>query len=251
MVIEDFVMLGTTVPEPNSDGRIFVCSAGVSRELDSLMRIYPLARRYAPERWTVNRVQLERNPRDSRRESWKLAGDRRLGVHEAINLTFHKTGEITRRERAALLKKYVVPSIAVANERRMSLAVIHPQQTPHLRFTFNPDSPEAPRLALFDDQLLVRESQQRFAFTPRLEFWDDSEFHKLMLRDWGCFEFLRKYGDERRNELAAALHLSARSSLVVGNMNQHRTAWLVISVVQGLRDEPIQGKLFDDLEEQK
>src|SRR5215471_17278110 len=120
MVIEDFVMLGTTVPEPNSDGRIFVCSAGVSRELDSLMRIYPLARRYAPERWTVNRVQLERNPRDSRRESWKLA---------------------------ALLKKYVVPSIAVANERRMSLAVIHPQQTPHLRFTFNPDSPEAPRLA--------------------------------------------------------------------------------------------------------
>ncbi len=30
MILDDFVMLGTTVPEPNSDGRVFVCSAGYS-----------------------------------------------------------------------------------------------------------------------------------------------------------------------------------------------------------------------------
>ena len=37
MILEDFIMLGTTVPEPNSDGRIFVCSAGVSPELGKLV----------------------------------------------------------------------------------------------------------------------------------------------------------------------------------------------------------------------
>jgi hypothetical protein len=100
MVVEDFVMLGKTVPEPNSDGRVFVCSAGVSAELKTLMRIYPLARRDAPERWSINRVQVERNLRDNRIESRKLAGDRSVGMHDRINLTFpsRRCGE---RERSA------------------------------------------------------------------------------------------------------------------------------------------------------
>ena len=236
MVIEDFVMLGKTVPEPYVDGRIFVCSAGVSPEMNTLMRIYPLARRYAPERWTVNRVQLERNPKDSRRESWKLAGDRRVGEHEYINMTFHRLGKVKERERARLLSKYVVPSIAVANERRMSLAVVHPLAMPRLLFEFNPSSPAAPRLALFEDEVIRPQRAERFAFIPRLQFSDDEGFHDLMLRDWGCFEFLRKYGDDRRHELFDALHLTPQSSLLVGNMNHHRNAWLVISVVQGMHE---------------
>lgn len=243
-------MLGKTVPEPNSDGRIFVCSAGVSSELGSLLRIYPLARRHAPERWTVNRVQLERNPKDNRRESWKLAGDRRVGMHEYINMTFHRVGELKERERAQLLSKFVVPSIAVANQRRMSLAVIHPVATPTLRFEFNPDSPASPRLALFDDQVVERERVQRFAFSPRLEFADEDGCHSLLLRDWGCFEFLRKHGDERRYDLFDALHLSERSSLMVGNMNHHRNAWLIISVVQGLRDRAVQTSFLDGMEDE-
>jgi hypothetical protein len=247
MVVEDFVMLGKTVPEPYVDGRIFVCSAGVSSELSTLMRIYPLARRHAPERWTVNRVQLERNPKDTRAESWKLAGDRRVGEHELINITFHRLGEVKERERAQLLNKYVVSSIAVANERRMSLAVIHPLATPQLRFEFNPDSPVAPRLTLFDDELIKHERSQRFAYIPRLEFRDTEGPHSLMLRDWGCFEFLRKYGNERRDELFDALHLTARSSLLVGNMNHHRNAWLIISVVQGLRNA-VQMDFLDEVD---
>jgi hypothetical protein len=248
MVVEDFVMLGKTVPEPNSDGRIFVCSAGVSAELNTLMRIYPLARRHAPERWSVNRVQLERNPKDNRRESWKLAGDRRAGMHEFINITFHRVGEVKERDRGSLLGRYVVPSIAVANERRMSLAVVHPLATPRLRFDFNPAPGVLPRLALFEDEIVKREPERQFAYAPRLEFDDLSGFHSLMLRDWGCFEFLRKHGDEHRYELLDALHLSGRSSLMVGNMNHHRNAWLVISVVQGLLDQPVQSTMFGEEE---
>lgn len=238
-------MLGKTVPEPNSDGRIFVCSAGVSSELKMLMRIYPLARRYAPERWTINRVQVERNPRDNRVESWKLAGDRRVGMHESINMTFHRVGEVKERDRPSVLAKYVVPSIAFANARRMSLAVVHPLSTPHLRFDFNPSPSDVPRLAFFDDVIIKREPdpEKRFPYMPRLEFWDQGGFHKLMLRDWGCFEFLRKY-PERRDALPEALHLGPRSSLMVGNMNNRRNAWLIISVIQGVRDR--QMAMFDE-----
>ncbi len=72
MILDDFVMLGKTVPEPNSDGRVFVCSAGVSPTLRQLVRVYPLARGGAPARWSVNAVKLERNPKDARRYQCRL-----------------------------------------------------------------------------------------------------------------------------------------------------------------------------------
>lgn len=65
-----------------------------------------------------------------------------------------------------------------------------------------------------------------------------------MLRDWGCFEFMRKQGDDRRYELHSALGLHNNSPLLVGNMNNQRTAWLVISVLSGLGIP--NGDLFND-----
>lgn len=239
MICEDFVMLGKTVPEPNSDGRVFVCSAGVSEELGGLVRIYPLARRNAPSRWTLNQVRLERNPKDNRRESWKLAGDRSPGAHEDINQVFMSHGSVPACRRRELLTRYVVSDLATANQRRMSLAVVHPQGIPRLRFDFNPNSPESPQLMLFDDEPRSEAcaGARRFSYVPRLEFWDTCGAHSLTLRDWGCFEFMRKHGDARRFELADALHLDEQCSLLVGNLNQHRTAWLVISVLRGIRPE--------------
>ena len=104
-------MLGTTVPEPNHDGRVFVCSAGVSREYGSLVRVYPLARGGVPRRWGIFRVPLERNPQDSRRESFKIAGDRSPEAHPGINATFERHDELTPGRRAALLAPFVLPSI--------------------------------------------------------------------------------------------------------------------------------------------
>src|SRR5207245_9483859 len=116
MIIEDFVMLGTTVPEPNSDGRVFVCSAGVSEEYRKLIRIYPLARRNAPRRWAVHRVQLVRNPRDSRDESFQVAGDRQPGAHQWINYRFEVVkSSYSPSARASLLSRSVIGSLQEAN----------------------------------------------------------------------------------------------------------------------------------------
>lgn len=236
MIVEDFVMLGKTVPEPTSDGRVFVCSAGVSASLGSLIRVYPLARRGAPRRWSINQVRLERNPKDSRQESWKLTGDRAPGAHEDINVGFEELGTVQPADRPHLLAQHVVESVQEANARRMSLAIIHPAYTPRLTFDYNPDSPDSPELRLFDDgRRHVTEGHRRFVYIPRLDFHDAAGPHSLTLRDWGCFEFLRKHGDERRYELAAAMRLGPKSSLLVGNLNHRRNAWLVISVLNGCR----------------
>lgn len=247
MILEDFVMLGTTVPEPNSDGRVFVCSAGVSAERRGLVRIYPLARRNVPRRWHMYRVPLELNNKDSRPESYKVAGDRMPGTHEQINERFELIREVPRRERSLLLAPYWVGSVKEANAKRLSLAVIHPS-APEIDFEHNPSSPDSPQLSLFSDGIKeIPAGAKRFPFIPRLHFRDEDGGHKLMLRDWGCYELMRKHKDDHayyRQNMAGALHLGPSSSLLIGNFNRHRTSWLVISVLNNIRQAD-DAALFD------
>lgn len=247
MIFEDFVMLGKTVPEPNSDGRVFVCSAGWSSEYRKLIRIYPLARKNAPPRWSKSVVRLERNPKDSRDESWRLAGDRSTASHESINLSFDvvekRVGVDVQSE---MVKRTLVDSLAQANTERLSLALVHPVATPRLFFDHNPTSPDSPALRLFDVGQEQAKGAKRFPYIPRLEFADEDGTHRLMLRDWGVFEFMRKHGSSRRHELEGALRLGPDSSLLVGNLNNQRTAWIVISVLNGLVAAP--PTLFDDVD---
>lgn len=251
LTVDDFVMLGTTVPEPKSDGRIFVCSAGYSATLRTLVRVYPLARSGAPARWSVSTVKLERNPEDSRAESFKLAGDRRPETHHRINDMFRIDGMVPPPARADLLRKCVVGSIAEANERRMSLAIVQATDM-NLEFEHNPKSPESPQLALFPMEGEEPQGARRFPFIPRLRFRDERGPHRLMLRDWGTYELMRKNNNlahitepARRTYVGKALHLDASCSLLLGNLNNQRNAWLVISVLRGLRPAP---SLLDGLE---
>jgi hypothetical protein len=250
MTIDDFVMLGTTVPEPKSDGRIFVCSAGYSATYGGLLRVYPLARRGAPTRWSVSTVKLERNSQDSRRESFKLAGDRSPEAHHNINSLFRIDGSFAKNGRAELLKKCSVGSIEEANDRRLSLAIIHAKNM-ELEFEHNPSSPDSPQLALFPVDGEEPQGARRFPFIPRLHFDDERGHHRYMLRDWGVYELMRKNNNlalvtesERRAYVGKAVHLDPSCSLLVGNLNHQRNAWLVISVLRGLREAP---SLFDEL----
>jgi hypothetical protein len=243
-------MLGTTVPEPNHDGRVFVCSAGVSAELGSLLRIYPLARACVPRRWGRFRVPVERNPSDRRRESFKIHGDRTPENHPTINRSFEPLGELSPSRRAALLAPYVVPSIREANDKRLSLALIRPQGgrlEVHFREREQPDVLPTPQLGLFDDHppspsggpLML--GSKRFPLAPYLRFADEAGPHDLQIRDWGTYELMRKHladPDYYRANLAQALHLGPTSTLLVGNMSHQRNVWLIISILNGLIGPP-------------
>lgn len=238
-------MLGTTVPEPNHDGRVFVCSAGVSRELGSLLRIYPLARPNVPNRWGVFRVPVERNPTDSRKESVKIRGDRSPDAHPEINAAFERLGDLAPAARTAMLAPYVVGSIAEANARanRHSLALIRPRDPGRLELCFreNPTEVAAPQLSLFADKPTPALGAKRFPFAPDLRFTDEDGAHKLQIRDWGSDEFMRKHLDDPgydRAHLATALRLGPGSTLLVGTMNNRRNVWLIISVLTHVDGPP-------------
>ncbi|PLU08427.1 hypothetical protein BMJ34_02540 [Sinorhizobium medicae] len=236
MILEDFIMLGKTIPETQKkSGRVFVCSAGYSAEMGRLVRIYPLARFKSPPRWSISRVALERNPDDSREESWKLRGDRSAANHNKINKCFEHVGDIHPTERVKIVERLSerMKSIKEANEQRRSLCIIRPRSVPLLSFEENPESPDHPQLALFDELFTdeVPAGSKRFSFQPYLEFKDSCGWHHLQVRDWGGYEFMRKHGDDRRHELAAIWQLDRRPCFLVGNMSHQRNVWLVISVL--------------------
>ena len=75
LVIDDLLVLGNAVPDIISDSRVTVCTAGWS-PTRGLVRVYPVPPASNMRRWNVVKVPLERNPRDSRAESWKIQGSK-------------------------------------------------------------------------------------------------------------------------------------------------------------------------------
>lgn len=243
MILDDFVMLGKTVPEINkADSRLFVCTAGYSLELRRAIRIYPMARINCPTRWSVSQVPLERNPKDSRWESWKIRGDRSVVSHERINDVIASVCPLIPTEtKENIVADLLVPSLKEANRRKLSLCTIKPKDPAKLLFSKGAEKDGEteemlPTKDMFpiNDYSLHISVNERFNWHPRLKFSDEEGSHNLMLRDWGCYEFLRKNGDKKREDLNGALYLDANPILFLGNFSQFRNSWLIISVLSGI-----------------
>lgn len=234
LTVHDFVMLGTTVPEPQSDGRVFVCSAGYSPTLRKLIRIYPLAMKSAPGMWSVSRVTLERNPKDSREESFRLVGERQGDAHQGINAAFEHVRDVADGERERLIASIQDMTKRQANADRLSLAIVQPDHPPSLRFTENVEADDHPQMSLFakSDAEKRELGSARFPYQPRVTFEVKGARHDLQLRDWGSYEWLRKRGADGRYDHPARARLTKNPRLLIGNMNAHRNVWLVISMLK-------------------
>jgi hypothetical protein len=230
MRIDDFVCLGRTVPEQSKKYGYRVCMAGYSEELRSLIRVYPLEVQNPIRQRSVCRLELLRGVNDSRLESWHLnrelpnngvdvVGEKEYGA--VVNWLASRAGE---------------ESIHLCNTWRLSLAVIRPKSLePFFRRNGKGDNPE--QMELFED--IVRLFGADAAkWMPYLRFADAEGEHELQLREWGCYEWLRKCPG-KESQLWDNLHLGDSDRdyyLVIGNMNHRRNCWLVINVYSARRE---------------
>jgi len=115
LIVDDLIILGRGCPERIKNGRITVCAAGYSPKL-GFIRIYPTKIDMKLNRWSIVRVPLERNPQDTRKESWKIQGKRsewgRLG--EKIQIV----GKLKREKRLNLINKLKDDCVDVINEEK-------------------------------------------------------------------------------------------------------------------------------------
>lgn len=218
LIVEDFICLGRTVPEESKKYGHKVCMAGYSHELNSLLRVYPLP--------VVNPLKMRhryvlglcRNPSDSRNESWKMVD--RIAAYESTDC-------VSSQAIKDVLKSCCSESIDQLNEQRLSLGVLRCESIEG-EFTLR-ENCGTTQLELFEtcDYLFGAKAVKA---APYLRFSSGGKSHRLQLREWGCYEWIRKNPSNCR-QLWANLRLDRDDIyLLVGNMANRRNVWLVISV---------------------
>lgn len=238
MRIDDYCCLGRTVPEESKKYGRKVCSAGYSEELRSLVRVYPLPVVTGIRQRSVCTLELQRNQQDSRRESWRLNRD---AANEGISLVGEQrpTPQVI-----GWLQGHVAESIRQLNASRDSLGVIRPRSTDcYFRDRVSRKPADPGQLLLFED-LDEQFGRDQVRLAPYLRFRDEDGTHDLQVREWGCYEWLRKR-PESASRLWENLRLDRADRdvlLVVGNMCNCRNTWLIISAFTSEKTRT----LFDD-----
>jgi len=235
MRVDDFIVFGRTVPEDSKRYGTRVCMAGYSEEMRQMMRVYPTDVESNIKARRVLKLELERNKMDSRAESWALK-DRTMKSILAMSEPVNK--EILK----PFLKKEAAESIDYLNKNRRSLGVLIPETFEVIIKTRKHiDDPE--QLLLFDDfaQSGGFKTASDYFLAPYLK----TNKGCFQIREWGVYELLRKYENERKkitaSDITSALHIEDDKEvfLVVGNMNHIRTAWLIIKTFSFVKDTQI------------
>jgi hypothetical protein len=237
MILNDFVMLGRTVPEQSKKHGLTVCSAGYSKEMRSLLRVYPLPRHNKITKWALCRVPLKRPKDDHRQESWRIDSkdDDVNSALRAVNLL----GKANKDIDYDFLEKMTINSIKELNAKKKSLAIIAPK---NISGYFEQVKNVTP---YYQETLFERIGDGKTDINPRVKFTLGDGFHDLQLREWGCHEYLRK-NREKAFDLWDALRLNDSDYehlFFIGNTNNHRNVWLIISTI--FRKKRIQFDLFE------
>jgi hypothetical protein len=241
--IDDFVLLGRACPEPLKDGRVTVCAAGWSAKL-GFVRLYPTRPDSGWKKWDILQLPVERNPRDTRRESWKIAGS--ASEWENLNEKVQVVGHWDTKRRLDLIANLTDPCIQFLNARRYSLGIIRPLQIHKAYFANNPLHGQTHQLALPTLTDLDKWDVKRdFPEEPRLTYTcEDCQAkggqHDQQLLEWGVYEWCRK-NPQNIEQVWDNLGLRDSKSqhyFLVGNQSSHRSSFMVIDVLRLPLGEP-------------
>lgn len=233
MRIDDLIILGRTEPQQTKTSGITICTAGYSHELKQFMRIYPLL--WGGEnlpRWTTVSAELKRNPKDSRRESWRVNCEKEANSYDHIT-TIGKA--IKDREFDYL--SGLSTTIDQLNSSRASLGILKPSSDVLVQFGINKGVENLNQFSLFEPEPSDCPIAKNYVH-PRLVFENNGKYHNMRLDDWGCYEFIRK-NSENIEALSGALNFNNdyEHLFFVGNLNAIRNVWIVISVISRKRNK--------------
>jgi len=233
--MDDLIVIGEAVPDELKDKRKVLCSACYSDE-HGLVRIYPIPPNAHMRRWDRVSIPLERNPQDTRGESWKVQGSKR--EWDVLSEKIHRHGKLPQPGRISLLHKlyrdFGVDCIQNLNDNMLSLGIIKPD-------VLNAWMEE--RGERYDPTVQITlDSPTRF-FTihnyklqPRVKYrcsdCRSQNPHNQQILEWGAYEWMRKHPDNPEQAIPNLRLTDPQYDkyFLVGNMSKYRNAFVVISV---------------------
>ena len=234
MTIDDIIVLAMAVPEERKDGRRTVCVAGYSPSLGHMVRLYPVRPDAGLHRWDIIRATVERNPQDSRAESWKLADSR--GGWDGLNGQIRTVGKIAPGQRLALVSEMTDGCVHAINDERRSLGIVQAGQIDRAYFTTN-DQHYRPHQAGFPAMADCQwvSTKRDYTREPRIAYHcaQCQGEHDQKVLDWGAYEWMRKMPSDPDlywHNLRLFDH-AYDLFLVVGNQQNQRTSFLVIGII--------------------
>jgi len=247
--IDDVIILGRGVPEQISEGRITVCVAGYSLTR-GFIRLYPTRIDSPLKVWSIVSVDVQRNPRDNRPESWKFP-DSKTGW-QSINQHIRVIGEYPKHGRLGLLDSIKSRCVADINDARNSLGVVMPAIK--RRYL----APNRMHTEAYQPLFEIMEhagaaTKRDYVAEPRLcylcgDTCRSKNGHDMQLLDWGCYQWMKSHpGNEQ--QIWANMGIGSPEwthYLLVGNQTNQRTSYLVINVLRQ-KATVFQGGLFDEV----
>lgn len=234
-VVDDLIILGGAVPDELRDHRKTVCTAGFSERL-GLIRIYPVPPDAHLKRWDLVKIPLERNPQDTRKESWKIQGSKDKWT--VLKTTIEKVDKITNRNKRIkivedLLEEYGGSCVEDFNERKDSLGFINPTITGHY-YKSRDKYDKSVQSSLFHSESFKTinnyESQPRLVYEcPQCRAKNG---HDQQILEWGAYEWMRKQ-PENLEGVWDNLRLDDpdwKKTILIGNQFLHRNSFMVISI---------------------
>jgi hypothetical protein len=232
----EYTLLAKSIPEfDKRDGKLYTCSLGYSPQL-GLIRIYPLPVK-GMVKWGIYEVEVEKNKRDSRRESWKLSSYARHENWVNFDKDFKFLGKANNTYKTKitkLLQSIIYPSISELNKDRKSIGVLLVDKiNPH--WDKNDRYINTCQVGMFDDVDLAdftkytKETKEKQA---RVIFRDGDGSHNLQLNEWQYTEYQRKFGATK--DAFRFINTTGKNLILIGNMLQYQNSWMVLGVFKSL-----------------
>ena len=233
---DDCVVLGQAVPDEISDARFTVCTAIHSQKY-GLLRIYPVPPNAKFKRWNVMELPLERNPSDTRSESWKVQGSKsewdalpsKLRIVDSLKTKADKLKLVDE-----LHKEYGVGCVEDLNDRKLSLGFVKPDI---LHYSFVKRDSYDPSVQMTLSSSTMFKTIHNYPLQPRIKYrcsnCKSKNPHNQQVIEWGFYEWMRK-SPNKEEQVWENLGFGQKGwkiqSFLVGNQFLHRSSFMIISV---------------------
>lgn len=247
MLIKDLIILGRAVPVLLKDQRKTICTAGYSHDL-GFVRIYPTFYYDNIHQWDVVSIEVKKETRDSRGESWKKLADSK----------FKKIGTLKSDKKAKeTLLESICQNICThdLNEEKRSLAIIKPQIIEcHFKEFSATEDGKLVTMSLMDFFTNKKKKKRKplqvksnFNVIPYVRYrcCDNCKTQKPHIQqviEWGGYQWIQKNPD-KINQVWENFRIFDEEwykYFFIGNLRDQRTSWLIINILRGKKNEGIE-----------
>lgn len=228
-----YTVIAKSIPEYSKrDGCLFTCTLGYCHESKSIIRVYPIPI-IGMRKWETYSIEVERNKRDTRDESWKLSSYAKYDNWIGLDKDVFILGKMDRTKgiKYLLETSQVLPSISICNKLKKSIAII-PIVQYKLYWDTNSRFINSNQIGMFEDVELAdftRYTKETKPIEARISFAGNDGTHDIQFNDWGVTEWYRKFNGKYPIS-DAFRNLHNKKYCLIGNMHNFRSSWLALDL---------------------